>query len=274
MRLTPLSIVPLLCVFSSAAVAQTPPPSSELAAGQTRVTMARGKLLEFKGSNTAVEITKSAGAEAVFTVVKDAAAANIRVQLVTHDKGVTVCAVYPSKDPKKPNECLPGVKGRLSQGNPKDLPALRVRIEVPAGVDMSATTAFGDLKSTGAPGNLSLYSGRGNLAIVDGGAGDIQAGVGLLGNIDAVIVPSAAGVAARRTRFEAAGSGQIRVAMPTNMPFRYVISSQSALTIDPAFKFEKTTGPLITGSHGGGVGEVSLSVDTGIAGRFILRRAN
>ena len=273
MGLMRLAVLPLLCVISSTVDAQTPP-SSELASGQTRVTIAKGKLLEFKGSNTALEITKAAGPEALFTVVKDAAAADIRVQMVTHDKGVTICAVYPSKDPKKPNECLPGAKGRLSQGNPKDLPTLRLKIEVPAGVDISASTMFGDLRSTGAPGNLSLYSGRGNLAVVDGGTGDIQAGVGLLGNIDALIVQSAAGVAARRARFEAAGSGQIRVGMPTNMPFRYVISSQSALTIDPAFRFEKTTGPLLTGSHGGGAGEVSLSVDTGIAGRFILRRTN
>jgi hypothetical protein len=95
----------------------------------------------------------------------------------------------------------------------------------------------------------------------------------LLGNIDAVI-SAAGGAQPRRVRLEAIGNGQVRVALPTALRVRYSITSQAKPTIDPAFTLEKALGPLLTGRWGPpGQSEVDLTVDTGIAGRFVLRRS-
>jgi hypothetical protein len=78
----------------------------------------------------------------------------------------------------------------------------------------------------------------------------------------------------RSVRLEAIGNGQIRLALPPTLRVFYSISSQLAPTVDPAFKLDKAAGPLITGRWGPpGDSELTLNVDTGIAGRLVVRRA-
>ena len=35
---------------------------------------------------------------------------DVRLEVVEHAGGVTICAVYPSKDAARPNECRPGAR--------------------------------------------------------------------------------------------------------------------------------------------------------------------
>ena len=110
---------------------------------------------------------------------------------------------------------------------------MQFRIRVPSGVHLTATIGQGDLKSMGITGNLRFYSNNGYVLVHDaGGPGTIQAGVGLLGNVDAVIAKVQNGPALRQVRLQAIGSGRVRVAMPTTVGASYSIATQLPAAID------------------------------------------
>lgn len=237
-----------------------------------RLKLAKDSRLEIKGVNGEITLTRAAGDEVIVSVARDAGQLEPQMTMVRHDQGVTICTVFPSSNQKSPNECLPGNKGRLAQGNPKNVPAIRFRVEIPDGVHFTGDLTLGSIRTEGATGNLQLKTARGDISIVDGGSSAIQAGVGLLGNIDAII--SATGSSERRVRLEAIGNGQVRVALPTTLRVSYSIASQMKPTIDPAFKLEKPLGSSLIGHWGPpGQSELFLTVDTGISGRFVLRRS-
>ena len=113
-----------------------------------------------------------------------------------------------------------------------------------------------------------LYSDRGTVTIHDGGIGQIRASVGLLGNIQATL---AHGSQRREVRLDSPGSGRVRVVMPRDLSVHYYISTQLPPRIDPAFGITAKKG-LLVGSTRSLATEVELSVETGIAGEFVLQQ--
>ena len=214
-----------------------------------KLTLARNSSLEIKGVNGEIRVSRAAGEQVIVSVARDAGKVEPQLTMVTHDRGATICTVYPSSNPKSPNECLPGNNGRLAQGNPNGFPSVRFQVEIPDGVHFVGDLTLGNIRTEAATGNLQLKTARGDISIVDGGSAAIQAGVGLLGNIDAVISPAGGGQP-RRVRLDAIGNGQIRVALPTPLRVSYSIASQTRPTIDPAFKMEKVSRPVAAGELG------------------------
>jgi hypothetical protein len=96
----------------------------------------------------------------------------------------------------------------------------------------------------------------------------IRALVGLLGNIQAGLTQ---GKQRREVRLTSPGSGRVRVVMPRDLSVRYSVSTQRPPRLDPAFGIKASKGPLI-GSTSPLATEVDLTVDTGIAGEFVLQR--
>jgi hypothetical protein len=242
----------------------------EIATG-ANIPVAAGTTLELQAVNGEASFLSAPGDQVVVEYARDVPA-DVKVVMLTTPEGVTLCTVYTSSNPKKPVECLPGGKGRLADGKPKDQSRVKFRIRVPAGVHVSAMIGEGDLKSTGIVGNLRFYSNKGYVLVHDGGGpGTIDAGVGLLGNIDAVIAKVQSGPALRQVRLKMAGSGKVRVAMPTTVSASYMIATQTPALVDKVFGFEKVSPPALVGSLGP-VGESSLrlDVDTGIAGQFMM----
>jgi hypothetical protein len=242
----------------------------EIATG-TKASVAAGATFELRAVNGEASFLDAPGDQVVVEYARDVPA-DVKIVMLTTTDGVTVCTVYASADPKKPTECLPGGKGRLASGKAKEQSRVKFRVRVPAGVHVAATIDQGDLKSSGIIGNLRFYSSNGDLLVHDGGGpGTIQAGVGLLGNVDAVIARVQNGPALRRVRLEAAGSGRVRVAMPTTVGASYGIVTQLPATIDAVFGIKKTVPPGLVGHVGpAGDSQLRLDVDTGIAGQFIL----
>ena len=62
-----------------------------------------------------------------------------------HAGGVTICAVYPSRDARKPNECPPGDGGRMNVQN-NDV-SVRFTVRVPAGVTFVGKTVNGEIEA-------------------------------------------------------------------------------------------------------------------------------
>lgn len=257
-----------LWLLSSAGAAQSS--AVEITSGTT-LSMAAGATLEFRGVNGEASFIGATSDKVVVEFAR-AVPADVKVLSLTTPAGVTLCTVYASADAKKPTGCSADGKMRLTPGKGKDASRVQVRIHVPSGVHVKATTDQGDLKSAGITGNLEFYSSNGYVLVNDaGGPGTIRAGVGLLGKIDAVIAAAQHGPASRDVRLAAAGSGAVRVALPTTVGASYHVSTQRPAAIDKVFHVEKTAPPSLIG-HLGPAGEshIRLDVDTGIAGQFIL----
>src|SRR5438067_244626 len=97
----------------------------------------QGRAIEIKGVNGDVRAEPSGSNEVEVVAAKHAVRDNpdsVRIDVVPHAGGVTICAVYPSRDGQKPNECLPGNGGRMNVQN-NDV-SVRFTVRVPAGVTL------------------------------------------------------------------------------------------------------------------------------------------
>src|SRR5687767_4255220 len=104
-------------VLSAAALAAlfVCPISAQAQDFQWRGAVAQGRAIEIKGINGDIRAEPSGGNEVEVVAVKRAERDNpdsVRIEVVPHAGGVTVCAVYPSRDGQRPNECVPGEGGR------------------------------------------------------------------------------------------------------------------------------------------------------------------
>jgi len=98
--------------------------------------LAAGRVIEVKGVNGRVHAEGTAdGGEVEVVATKRARrsdTSSVRIELVEHADGVTVCAVYPSRDRDKPNRCAPGDGGNM---NVRDNDVqVDFTVRVPAGV--------------------------------------------------------------------------------------------------------------------------------------------
>lgn len=233
------------------------------------VPLPSGARVEVYGGSGYILLKKATGADVVVSVVKSKLAETAPVMMLKTTEGITICAVYPSEDPKKPHECLPGGKGRIYSGNPEKLPDIGIIVELPDGMAATASMGAGEVRSTSVTGDVVLYSDRGKVSVTDGGVGRIRADVGMLGNIQVVL---ALGTRRREVRLNSPGMGRVRVVMPRELSVRYSVSTQRAPLIDPAMGIKPNKDTLF-GSTSPLVTEVDLTVDTGIAGQFVFQYA-
>src|SRR3954463_6061062 len=71
----------------------------------------QGRAIEIKGVNGDVRAEPSGSNEVEVVAVKTARRddpENVKIEVVPHAGGVTICAVYPSRERSGPNECVPG----------------------------------------------------------------------------------------------------------------------------------------------------------------------
>ena len=135
--------------------------------------IAEGLSLEIRGVIGDVRATPAAGRIArVSTSVhaQHSDPSQVRVEVVEHAFGITICAIYPSPDGAPANACLPGDAGQSSI-NPGDFNDVRVdfTVSVPPGVVFLGRTVWGDIESTAAIAEASTFSGSVHASI---GSGD------------------------------------------------------------------------------------------------------
>jgi hypothetical protein len=130
---------------------------------QWRGSVRQGGTIEVKGVNGAVTAVASTGPDVEVTAERHARRNNpeeVRLEVLEHAGGVTICAVYPSKDPGKPNECRPGNEGRMTVQN-NDV-RVRFAVRVPAGVRFAGRTVNGDVDAQGLTGPVALATVNGS----------------------------------------------------------------------------------------------------------------
>lgn len=107
----------------------------------------RGDAIEIKGVNGGIKATGTSGSQVSVTAVKkgqDDDPSTVRIEVVEHSGGVTICAVPPDVDGKK-NECKPGDGGRLN--NKDNDVAVHFTVQVPSGVRLIGTTVNGEIEA-------------------------------------------------------------------------------------------------------------------------------
>ena len=128
---------------------------------QWRGTVIQGGALEIKGVNGSVKASAATGAEVEVSAVlrgRRSNPADVRIDVVQHGGGITICAVYPSPD-SRPNECQPGDGGRMNTRDNDVTVAFTVR--VPPGVRFVGRTVNGDIGADGLMGPVWLKTVNG-----------------------------------------------------------------------------------------------------------------
>ncbi len=129
----------------------------------------RGDRIEIKNINGDINASYASGSEVRVSARKEAKdddPADVRIEVVEHSGGVTICAVYPDDGGKK-NECKPGDEGRLSSQD-NDV-AVHFTIQVPAGVVLDANTVNGGVDAGGLQSDVYANTVNGGVKVSTSG---------------------------------------------------------------------------------------------------------
>lgn len=135
-----------------------------------RGALAAGRVVEVKGVNGRVEAAPASGGEVEVVAQKRSrrsSTAEVRVEVVEHAEGVTICAVYPSREGDGPNVCTPGEGGRMSVHNNDVEVSFTVR--VPAGVRFRGKTVNGDVDALNLTADVDASTVNGSINVSTAG---------------------------------------------------------------------------------------------------------
>jgi putative adhesin len=126
-----------------------------------------GQVLEIKGVNGDIRALPSTTSGAQVTAVKSARRSDpngVRIDVVPHGGGVTICAVYPDVAGQEPNRCEPGADGHMRTNNNDT--QVRFEAQVPVGVKLVGRTVNGsvDGESLNADAEAHTVNGSVNLS--------------------------------------------------------------------------------------------------------------
>lgn len=147
--------------------------------------LASGKTLEIRGINGPIRAVAARGSEASVTATKHARKSDpdeVKIEVVEHAGGVTICAIYPSRRASRPNECRPGGGGHNSSED-NDV-EVRFEVQVPAGVEFEGQSVNGDVTAEGLTGDARVATVNGDVEV--SAAGVVEAST-VNGSVDATL---------------------------------------------------------------------------------------
>ena len=134
-------------------------------------TMSQGGAVEIKNVNGAIHAEPSSGNQIEVQASKRSRrsdVSSVQVKVVEHAGGVTICAVYPSDDPSRPNTCEPGEgKGRNSVRN-NDV-TVDFTVRVPNQAALIARTVNGEIDANSLTGNVTAQTVNGSIKLSTSG---------------------------------------------------------------------------------------------------------
>lgn len=227
--------------------------------------IAEGKVLEIRGVNGDVRAVAASGDQVTVRAERRGRRsdpASVRIEVVEHDQGVTICAVYPTPDnARRENECRPG--GGHNSVNNNDV-RVEFVVQVPAGVRFAGATVNGDVEAEGIRADVKATTVNGDVDVRTTGFaeartvnGDIMLRLGRSSFTEDV-------------EFETV-NGSITVEMPEglNADFRASTVNGSIDSDFPITVTGKVSRRSLRGTIGGGGPELRLST---VNGSIRLRR--
>ncbi len=128
----------------------------------------RGDAVEIRGVNGEVRALLSSGTQVEVSAEKREGRrgdpADVTIEVVQHEDGVTICAVYPSR--RDVNECRPG-GGKMNVRDNDTKVDFTVRI--PAGVRFEGHTVNGDVTAEGLESDVSTATVNGSVHVSTAG---------------------------------------------------------------------------------------------------------
>jgi hypothetical protein len=126
----------------------------------------RGDLLEIKGVNGPISATPASGNQVEVVAIKSGRRsdpATVTIDVIEHAGGVTLCAVYPTPEGERANECGVGEDGRNSIRR-NDV-RVSWEIRVPDGVEFRGRTVNGDVEATGLGARVDVATVNGDVTV-------------------------------------------------------------------------------------------------------------
>ncbi|HEY0005196.1 MAG TPA: DUF4097 family beta strand repeat-containing protein [Pyrinomonadaceae bacterium] len=230
--------------------------------------IAQGRAIEIKGVNGEIRAEATNGNEVEVTASKRGRRSDpseVRLQVVEHAGGVTICAVYPNGEADKPNTCEPGDGGHMSVRN-NDV-KVDFTIRVPQGVRFIGRTVNGEVAATRIGSDVEAYTVNGGINVSASGIASART---VNGSINASLGRSNwTGPLEFKTV-----NGSINLDLPTDLSTEFVgdtvngdITSDFPMTVQGRLSRRHLQGTI--GSGGGGR---ELAAKT-INGSIKLRRA-
>lgn len=121
-----------------------------------------GKVIEIKGVNGAIMAEPTSGDEVEIVASKHAKRSDprdVRIEVIEHEGGVTICAVYPGAG----NSCEPGQRSHSNTRNNDVVVDFHVR--VPAGVGFMGYTVNGGIEAEDLEGPIEARTVNGSVRI-------------------------------------------------------------------------------------------------------------
>ncbi|HEY0406075.1 MAG TPA: DUF4097 family beta strand repeat-containing protein [Pyrinomonadaceae bacterium] len=128
--------------------------------------VASGRTVEIKGINGNVRAEPSSGSEVEVVASKHAKRSNpgeVQIKVIEHEGGVTICAVYPSKDASRPNECTVG-SNWSSHTRDNDV-QVDFTVRLPANLNLAARTINGEVETGAMNGDVEASTVNGGINI-------------------------------------------------------------------------------------------------------------
>lgn len=136
----------------------------------------QGKTLEIRGVNGSIVASGTSGNTVRVTARKTAEDDNpedVRIEVVEHEGGVTICAVYPApRRDRRPNTCEPGSGGRMNVDN-NDV-KVHFEVQMPAGITFVGRNVNGNVEVDDVQGDVRAYTVNGDVDIEAGGIAEAK----------------------------------------------------------------------------------------------------
>jgi putative adhesin len=135
--------------------------------------VAAGKTIEIKGVNGDVRAVAGSG-DVEVTAVKHARRSDpddVKIEVVEHEDGVTICAVYPS-DGRRQNSCDAGEGGHMSVRD-NDV-TVDFTVRVPTGVRFVGKTVNGGVSAADLSSDVAANTVNGSIRISTSGFAEAQ----------------------------------------------------------------------------------------------------
>lgn len=174
-----------------------------------RGAIAQGQKIEIRNVNGQIRASAATGGQVEVTAVKSGNRQDprdVRIEVVPHAGGVTICAVYPSSDGKA-NECKP--EGGRNNTRDNDV-KVEFTVLVPTGVNLAAHSVNGAIQADGINADVDAKTVNGRIKV--SASGNVQAKT-VNGSIEASM--RNASWSGKRS-FETV-NGSITVDMPSNL---------------------------------------------------------
>lgn len=216
--------------------------------------VAAGQKIEIKGVNGDVRAERATGGQVEVSALRTGRNQDpneVRIEVVPHGEGVTICAVYPGED----NRCAPGKEGKMNVRN-NDV-KVEFTVKVPAGVNFEGKTVNGDVVAKNLSGDVQAKTVNGDVVV---SATGVASGSTVNGNVEISMDSTPRG----NLNFSTV-NGTVSVVMPGSLSANFAASTvNGTITLDHPLSIQGTvTARKISGKMGGGGPELKMSTVNG-----------